>query len=580
MSRPEKGAGRVALLLTVAWVFSGTPAVGSLPLGRPAWPRSVAPTVADDTTQVNATSCSPVWSTADGQNVGTAAIFYGISVSTRGDAWAVAYSEESHTEKTLIEHWDGRAWVIVPSPNQGNGDNILYGVDAISANDVWAVGFYEGSDDRKQTLIEHWDGTAWVIVSSPNVGSEGNVLRGVSASSATDVWAVGWSGDDGDDQTLIEHWDGLAWSIVASGNIGPSGNFLYGVSVTSRRDGWAAGYAFDPTTEALVSVIEHWDGSAWSIVSTPNPSTEQNTLFAVSAVSPSTAWAVGWFVDAVGLQRPLTLRWNGSVWSVDPTPPGMETLEGDLFGLGAVSAGDAWATGWDFTGGQTRILIEHWDGAVWSLIPSPPIFEEGFLYGAAADSRGHVWAAGIKQGNGAQTLSGRLCEVRVLDSGFVSGTASGAQGGAVAWNVDSGDASAHSVADGSGMGLFDSGLRPPGDSYTFAFDWAGTYPVRDAATGSTMNVQVPALAEPPSGNPSTEFTVTWASGAAPPGYVFDVQIERPGSTHYVVWKSNQTDTSATFVADAGTGTYRFRSRLKLTTGPKSGWSPAAAITVV
>ena len=70
-------------------------------------------------------------------------------------------------------HWDGTAWTITPSPAAGT----LTGITARSASDVWAVGYTTGP----QTLTLHWDGTTWTTVPSPNVGSASQ-LTSVSAS--------------------------------------------------------------------------------------------------------------------------------------------------------------------------------------------------------------------------------------------------------------------------------------------------------------------------------------------------------------------------------------------------------------
>ena len=91
-----------------------------------------------------------------------------------------------------MEHWDGSAWSVVSSPNAGTSHNYLNGVAAVSANDVWAVGYYVNGSNVDQTLVEHWNGSAWSVVSSPNAGTGDNDLYGVAAVSATDVWAVGY----------------------------------------------------------------------------------------------------------------------------------------------------------------------------------------------------------------------------------------------------------------------------------------------------------------------------------------------------------------------------------------------------
>ena len=115
---------------------------------------------------------------------------------------------------------------MVDSPNLGTGYS-LSGVAAVSTNDVWAVGYHgDPYYNPIQTLIEHWNGTAWSVVASPNEGTNNNELHGVAAVSPNDVWAVGFytdsSGAHG--QTLVEHWNGSAWSVVPSPNRG-TGNY-------------------------------------------------------------------------------------------------------------------------------------------------------------------------------------------------------------------------------------------------------------------------------------------------------------------------------------------------------------------
>src|SRR5207253_1359432 len=109
--------------------------------------------------------------------------------------------------RTLVEHWNGSQWSVVPSPN-GAGNNALNGVAAVSANDVWAVGSISN-----QTLIEHWDGTQWNIVPNPGNG----ILYAASALSANDVWAVGiyWGATDTRQRTFTEHYVG-ACSVTAT----------------------------------------------------------------------------------------------------------------------------------------------------------------------------------------------------------------------------------------------------------------------------------------------------------------------------------------------------------------------------
>ena len=75
----------------------------------------------------------------------------------------------------VVKEKDGEAgcWNVIPSPGS-SGFPILYAVTG-SGNDVWAVGEH-GDGSRAITLTMHWDGGAWSVVPSPNVGALSNSL--------------------------------------------------------------------------------------------------------------------------------------------------------------------------------------------------------------------------------------------------------------------------------------------------------------------------------------------------------------------------------------------------------------------
>src|SRR5206468_8477548 len=113
----------------------------------------------------------------------------------------------------------------------------LNGVAAISASNVWAVGTHTAANGAYVTLIEHWDGVRWSVVTSPSPSATNNTLTAAAGTGASDVWAAGWTLDGG---ALIEHWNGSSWSVVA--NPAPSGSLLYAVKAISPTDAWAVGY--------------------------------------------------------------------------------------------------------------------------------------------------------------------------------------------------------------------------------------------------------------------------------------------------------------------------------------------------
>ena len=138
----------------------------------------------------------------------------------------------------------------------------------------------------------------------------------------------------------------------------------------------------------------------------------------------------------------------------------------------------------------------------------------------------------------------------------------------------------HSATDATGMLLFDSGSvdeTSPPTSYTF--EAAGVYPfVCTPHPFMGGRVSVPVRAAPASGSATRARTVTFAAGPAPDGFAYDVQVRRPGDG-WASWKRGVSEPSASFTADAGEGTYRFRARLREIDVASSRWSEPSSIRV-
>jgi len=199
---------------------------------------------------------------------------------------------------------------------------------------------------------------------SPNPSYGSNFLFDVSAESAADAWAVGWHDIPSEHETLILHWDGTGWSRVLSPNPGSGSNELHGVSAVSPTDAWAVGDSRGLTTPVHETLILHWNGTRWSHVKSPNPSSEFNTLTGVSAVSPTDAWAVGLYWDQAGIGHSMVLHWDGTRWS-QVKSPNLGSEHTSLSSVIAVSPKDVWAVG-DYQEAGIHALVLHWDGTNWS----------------------------------------------------------------------------------------------------------------------------------------------------------------------------------------------------------------------
>lgn len=276
------------------------------------------------------------------------------------DVWAVGeLSESQDLPSTLIQHWDGSRWSVAATDNLRSQTSTLIAVTGLSSKDVWAVG-YAGQEGQRQTMIQHWDGKGWTVATttdsgSTDPGSADVELNGVLALARDDVWAVGTITEGGHQRTLTEHWDGSSWTRVPSPNYGSGNNRLYDVSGVASDDVWAVGLAF---TEGLSrrTMAQHWDGKEWKLVPTPDPQPESNSLRGVSMVSSSLAWAGGsQFPNAV--QQTMAAKWDGSKWTAVPTE-NTGRLDG-FADISAIPEGDVWAVG-SAQQGQFRNLIEHY----------------------------------------------------------------------------------------------------------------------------------------------------------------------------------------------------------------------------
>ena len=252
----------------------------------------------------------------------------GVAAAASNDVWAVGEKNVGSSFNTLIEHWDGTSWSVVSSPSLPNGD-LLNAVTAVSSNDVWAAG---SANNFSGSLIEHFNGTSWSVVSSP---AGAGPINGISADASNDVWAVGGN------KSL--HFDGTSWSLVA----GVSTVNMTAVTAIATTNVWAVGIGPGSGRNSPPrGVIEHWDGTSWSIVPSPNPNTRGSSfLEGIAAVSANDIWAVG-----VGAGT-VTEHWDGTSWSIIPSP-----RPGELFGVTALSDGTVVAVGSD---GSSGLILQN-----------------------------------------------------------------------------------------------------------------------------------------------------------------------------------------------------------------------------
>ena len=248
--------------------------------------------------------------------------FNGMAARAAGDVWAAGElnypnaDNSARVVESLIMHWDGTHWSRVPSPNvAGAGGTVLRAIVALAPNDAWAVGDAEQNSVPTRPVAMHWDGQAWHLVDVPAAGDT-SLLRGIAAAGPHDIWAVGGvefraQGVLTRQESLLVHWDGTAWHRLAAPNTGTQST-LNGVAVGAPSDVWAVGGASANGGPLAL----HWDGHTWSVAFSPAVSEYDTAFQSVAWVTGNDVWAVG----AAG-QTPLSVQFTSPCPAPGPALP-------------------------------------------------------------------------------------------------------------------------------------------------------------------------------------------------------------------------------------------------------------------
>ena len=485
---------------------------------------------------------------------------YAVNATTGATVWTHATGGEAN----------GTPAVVGTVVYETSFDGILYALDANTGATLWTynVGIAIKSSPVVANGVVYFSsignggplyGTLWAISTSTHtVKWSTKSPTPWSNTYATPVVAnnIVYQGWENDDFTAYDATTGaLKWTAVMGGSVQGSATVSGGKVYVGGTDGYL--YAFDAATGAL----------SWKSLTAPLSST--------AAVKSTPAVSGGLvYVDTAettpmaGHEYAFNATTGAMVWSAQmadyaSSSPAVAngvvyagSFSHQLYAWNASSGAPLWNSGFSAMAGG---------------IPSSPAVANGYVYVGSLD--GAMYA--FTDTPGAPTSS----FISITDSGFSPNPVNNHTIGNGAKWTNNGTKS-HTVTDSSGAGIFDSGAIAPGGTYTFVFVGAGVYQYKDTLSTITGTVKAPMILSPASGNATTTFTIQWAGGAAPAGFVFDIQIKRPGSTSWQNWKTGQTVASATFVPDTGTGTYQFRARVKNASNLKAcQYSTAKSITV-
>lgn len=307
------------------------------------------------------TGCRLVWGIVQSPAVPGAEL-RAVAAATPKDVWAVGgpstLSLRTPKPSALVEHFDGKRWTVVPGPRIAGA---LTGVAVAGARDVWVVG-EEGS-------IEHWHRGHWTQIRVTGVQK----LSALAATSMRDVWAVG--------ANAVLHWNGSRWNVTRW----PHAELL-GLVANSPTDVWAVG-----SDNARRFLELHWDGTRWSSYSQLSPDGGSSPqLYAVASMGSRDVWAAG---DAHNSGEPaygdtVLVHWDGSRWrlvSMKSSWIWVTALavraSGDVVLAGTQSAGDSYG----------EDVVELWRNGGWQPTPS----NGRRIDALAGDPAGALWGVGF-----------------------------------------------------------------------------------------------------------------------------------------------------------------------------------------
>jgi hypothetical protein len=308
----------------------------------------------------------------------------GVAALSGSDVWAVGSRSVNGVFSPLAEHWNGSSWSSVPISAPGSFNELL-SVSGSSSSDVWGVGV----SSNWSGLLEHWNGSSWKVVASPIAGAQ-TPIYSVRAFAGNDVWAAGAAGGHG---TLL-HYNGSSWSVVSHPEpAGSTYTVFEKLAGTSPSDVWVAGSS---QTSSQQTLVEHYDGSSWKIVRSAVQGS-YNTVRGLVARTTGDAWLVGDWEDPAPsyTDHPLIQHWNGSSWSA------VSSQVGELWGVVALSATDAWTVGNRPSGSGYTSLIEQWSGSSWNVVTPPSAGTGNNELNGVAAAGATLWAVGSYTPSGA-----------------------------------------------------------------------------------------------------------------------------------------------------------------------------------
>lgn len=342
-------------------------------------------------------SASPGWTLATSPTVAGTPLSSFSSVACAGTSVCFSVGQftfDFERTQSVIKHWNGSAWSLATAPNPaGATSTTLSGVKCQSTTSCFAVGNYHTLTAVK-TLILHWTTSGWALMTSANpAGTVNDInLTSVACPSATSCYAVGSYDNGASVKTLVEHWNGATWVIQTSATgVGATDSNLTGVACPAITTCVAVGQF--TTTTAQRTLALRLSGTSWVLSASPNPGGSLAGFNGIACYTATGCIAVGGYSTSTA-DLTLVERLNGTTWTI-VTSANASGTSSVLRGVACASATSCQAAGESFTTVE-KTLIERFNGTTWTILTSvnPAGTTDNNLNGIACAGTAFCFAAG------------------------------------------------------------------------------------------------------------------------------------------------------------------------------------------
>ena len=286
------------------------------------------------------------------------------------------FGSRSSGDRPLAESWDGATWRTLPTPAPPNAADAGFDAVACDGPGCLAVGSFQTTAGTDRALGAWFDGTSWKLTLPPTPAkADALVLSGVSCPAPVSCVAVGHFTSEvlfGGVVPLIVRWNGTGWSPDRAANPrGSTDTELAGVDCPMPKRCVAVGFQRHPDGR-YGTLAEAWDGTSWTVLPTPDPAGSPDTeLAGVSCPTTDECVAVGSAV-AAGAVTAFAESWDGSRWTIERPPAPAGATSSVLAAVACPDPAACWGAGIAWHDSPIGVaMAQDRTASGWTIAPVP-----------------------------------------------------------------------------------------------------------------------------------------------------------------------------------------------------------------